>query len=734
MTLMKKYTLFLFLLTSISSFAQEGRRSIFVKKIDQSIAIDGILNESIWETASVGDDFWEFFPTDSIKSEDKTEVRVLYDDQNLYLGIKSYTKGDDFQVGTLKRDFAGRSNDNTSILLDTYMDATTAYMFGINTAGAMREGLISNGGADRGSYNLSWDTRWYAEAKTHDNYYIVEMAIPLKSIKYQEGAKKWRFQCYRFDNQSKTQSIWSRVPQNQMLINLAFTGELEFEEPLKKSKTPIELIPYVNTISSRNFSDAKGVNSIAAGADAKIAIGNNLNLDVTFNPDFSNVEVDNVVTNITRFEVSLPEKRQFFIDNSDLFGSFGSIRDANPFFSRRIGIAKDKDGNNIENKIIGGVRLSGKLNEDWRLGVLSIQTAADQFNEIAANNNSMLVLQKKMFARSNIGVFYLDRSNVGNFDYVDPDDRYNKVVGIDYNLASSDNVWSGNFYVHKSYQPNSGKDNSSMRTFLNYNTRKWNIFSDLVYLGKDFKSDLGFIQRTDLLKSGRVIEYSSYPKAGNINRLQYRLMWFDFWQPSDAMRLTDRRLFFNFDATSKRQFNVQMRYSNTYTYLTDPFDPTRSGEGQPLEGNQGYRYSNVELQLRTNQAYQFSLDSQVSFGEFYNGTRTSLNLQLNYRFPPKVNLSMLVDFNRIQLPKPYSSADLWLISPKIDVSFTKNLFWSTLVQYANQSDNLGINSRLQWRYAPLSDLYLVYNDNYFVNDFEPKYRSINLKLSYRFPI
>jgi hypothetical protein len=560
------------------------------------------------------------------------------------------------------------------------------------------------------------------------------MAIPFKSVKFQEGAKKWRFQCYRFDNQSKTQSIWSRVPQNQILINLAFTGELEFEEPLKKSKTPIELIPYVNTISSRNFSDSKGVNSIAAGADAKIAIGNNLNLDVTFNPDFSNVEVDNVVTNITRFEVSLPEKRQFFIDNSDLFGSFGSSRDANPFFSRRIGIAKDKEGNNIENKIVGGVRLSGKLNEDWRLGVLSIQTAADQFNEIAANNNSMLVLQKKMFARSNLGVFYLDRSNVGSFDYVDPDDRYNKVVGIDYNLASSDNVWSGNFYIHKSYQPNSGKDNSSMRTFLNYNTRKWNIFSDLVYLGKDFKSDLGFIRRTDLLKSGRVIEYSSYPKSGNINRLQYRFMWFDFWQPSDDMRLTDRRLFFNFDATSKRQFNVQMRYSNTYTYLTDSFDPTRSDNGQPLDGNQGYHYSNAEIQLRTNQAYEFSIDSQFSFGQFYNGTRTSLNLQLNYRFPPKVNLSMLVDYNRIRLPEPYSSADLWLISPKLEVSFTKKLFWSTLVQYANQSDNLGINSRLQWRYAPLSDLYLVYNDNYYVNDFEPKYRSINLKLSYRFPI
>ena len=191
---MKKLSLFLLAIaTTAVAFAQEKRKAIHVKKIDQPIAIDGQLDESIWETAEVGGDFWEFFPTDSIKSDDKTEVRVLYDDQSLYLGIKSYTKGNDFQVGTLKRDFPGRSNDNTSILLDTYMDATTAYMFGINTAGAMREGLISNGGSDRNSYNLSWDTRWYAEAKTHENYYIVEMAIPFKSIKYQEGAKKWRF-------------------------------------------------------------------------------------------------------------------------------------------------------------------------------------------------------------------------------------------------------------------------------------------------------------------------------------------------------------------------------------------------------------------------------------------------------------------------------------------------------------------------------------------------------------
>ncbi|MFM6936164.1 MAG: DUF5916 domain-containing protein, partial [Aquirufa sp.] len=147
-----------------------------------------------------------------------------------------------------------------------------------------------------------------------------------------------------------------------LLINLAFLGEMVFEKPLKKNRAPIYVIPYLNALSGRNFANATDVSSLGFGADAKIAVGNGMNLDVTVNPDFSNVEVDNMVTNITRFEVSLPEKRQFFIDNNDLFGSFGSAyNDAKPFFSRRIGIVRDTLGRNIENRILGGVRLSGKL-------------------------------------------------------------------------------------------------------------------------------------------------------------------------------------------------------------------------------------------------------------------------------------------------------------------------------------------------------------------------------------
>ncbi|NDB03382.1 MAG: hydrolase, partial [Flavobacteriaceae bacterium] len=195
-----------------------------------------------------------------------------------------------------------------------------------------------------------------------------------------------------------------------------------------------------------------------------------MNLDLTFNPDFSNVEVDDILTNLTRFELRLPERRQFFIDNGDLFGSFGNFfNEARPFFSRRIGLARDTLGNLIQNDIIAGARLSGKLNEDWRLGVLNIQTASDPANEIASNNNAMFALQRKLGARSNLGVFMVNRQRLEDYDFTQESDRYNRVVGVDYNLASSDNTWSGRYYVHQSLNPDDRSGNLSAEAITRYN-------------------------------------------------------------------------------------------------------------------------------------------------------------------------------------------------------------------------------------------------------------------------
>jgi hypothetical protein len=369
--------LFIFFFT-ILSFGQSENKSYVVKHTTAIIKPDGVLDEPIWETTESANAFNQYFPLDTVKAQNQSEIKILYDDKNIYIGIKAYSIGKNYALQSLKRDFTGSGIDSFSLLFDTYNDGTNAFFFSINPQGVLREGLMSNGGNEFNNLDLSWDVKWQGDSKIYDDYFTAEMIIPLTSLKFVEGAIKWRLNSYRIDTQSNERSTWVRIPQNQSITNLAFMGEMVFEKPLGKSKSPLAIIPYINARLQKDFETNEGFNNLKVGGDAKVAIGNSLNLDLTLNPDFSQVEVDDQVTNLTRFEVSLPEKRQFFVDNSDLFASFGDQRDANPFFSRRIGIARDTEGKSLENRIISGARLSGKLTKDLRVGVLNIQTAKDE--------------------------------------------------------------------------------------------------------------------------------------------------------------------------------------------------------------------------------------------------------------------------------------------------------------------------------------------------------------------
>ncbi|NDP28869.1 MAG: carbohydrate binding family 9 domain-containing protein [Flavobacterium sp.] len=719
-----------FLLFSLFSFGQSENKSFVVKHTTAIIEPDGALDEPIWETTKSISTFNQYFPLDNVQAQNQSEIKILYDDKNLYIGIKAYSIGKNYALQSLKRDFRGSGNDSFSLLFDTYNDGTNAFLFGINPQGVLREGLISNGGTDINNLNLSWDVKWQGDSKIYDDYFTTEMIIPLTSLKFKEGATKWRFNSFRIDTQSNERSSWVRVPQNQSISNLAFMGEMVFEKPLGKSRSPLAIIPYINAISQKYFETDKGFNNLKVGGDAKVAIGNGLNLDLTLNPDFSQVEVDDQVTNLTRFEVSLPEKRQFFIDNSDLFASFGDQRDANPFFSRRIGIAKDTARNSIENKIIGGVRLSGKLTKDLRVGVLNIQTAKDEENEIPSNNNTMIALQQRVFSRSNIGVFYINRQSIGKNEFGDREDDYNRVVGLDYNLASKDNTWTGKMYAHKSFQPDDNVGNLSAGAILSYQSRKYNFDIKGISIDEDFSSDLGFIRRTGIFKGIVGAERVFWPKKGIIQNHGFRFFPILLWDPSLDFKNTDYDLMSSWKATFKDQSKFEIELTNSFTFLFDSFDPTNTDGALELPGDQGYYYNSVKFGYQSDMRKRFAFEAGSEVGQFYNGKRFSVNSMMTLRFQPKVFLSLVLNYDQITLPDPYASADIWLISPKIDVTFSKSIFWSTLIQYSNQKDNLGFNSRLQWRFAPLSDLYIVYNDNYFVNSFQPKTRSINLKLTY----
>jgi len=718
------------MLAGLSGVAQTNGRSIQVKYISEPIHLDGVLDEAVWQTADRGGDFWQFFPTDSARSINPTEFRLLYNDHTLYIGITAWAKSDNFIVSSLRRDFSGTSNDNVSLMFDTFSDGTTAYLFGMTPYGVQREVFVSEGGSGANPFNTTWDQKWQVESRMYEDRYVLEAAIPFSSLKFKEGETTWRVKCYRWDMQTNEQSTWVRVPQNQMLSSLAFMGTMEFEKPLGKSRTPVAIIPYLNALADKNFDIDKTDQRLRIGGDAKVAVGNSMNLDITVNPDFSNVEVDDIFTNLTRFELFLPEKRQFFIDNNDLFGSYGDyFNAAKPFFSRRIGLARDKAGNLIENRILGGVRLSGKIGQDWRLGLLNIQTDDDIASEIASNNNFMVSVQRKMFSRSNLGIFAINRQNFGEYDFVADSEVYNRVIGVDYNLASADNGWTGKFYLHKSFQPDDSKGNYSWQTTVTRMDRKFRWIADLMYVDNDFRADLGFVPRTGILKNGNGFSWNFYPNKGNVSVHSPGVMALYYWRPDMDYKRTDHTYMLYYSVNFSDQSVVRLEASNQYVFLTNGFDPTRSG-GVPIPGNSGYNYNTFNLAYQSNPAKTFSFNTLTSGGEFFNGRNLSAGGGMTYRIQPWVLFNLNARYDIIRLPEPHSNANYLLLTPRMDITFSKSLFWSTLVQYSNQRNNLGINSRLQWRYAPLSDLYLVYNDNYFADSFGPRFRSINLKLTY----
>ena len=711
-------------------FTAQGQNTPSLKAtfINSPVVVDGILDEPFWETLDVADDFWQYFPSDSVKANLDTEIKIAYDNDYLYVGVKAESAGSNYVISSLQRDFRGTQNDNVTLMFDTFKDGNIAYAFGVTPYGVKREVLISDGGAQRSGFNMAWDAKWVAEATRYQDHYIVEMAIPFYSLKFIEGDDQWRFRSYRFDIQSNEQSSWVRVPQNQLPSNLAFMGTLDFEKPLGKPSFPISLIPYAAYAGIQNSETQSLSQQRNIGLDAKIPIGDALTLDLTLNPDFSSAEADDLQTNLTRFELRLPEKRQFFIDNSDLFGSFGNyFNEARPFFSRRIGLAVDTSGYLVPNRILGGARLSGKLDQNWRLGVLDIQTAEQPEQGILGYNNSMVAVQRKLFARDNIGVFMVNKQLTSQDSAANP---YNRVIGADYNLASADNTWAGKFYVHKSFKENNPEGTMSSQAVLTRNSRNWVFVTDFVKVDQNFQADLGFVPRTDFAKMGLAATRHFYPNSKYVSRQSLMLLTINYWKPTANWNYTDHTNWLEHQIYFKNQSSLRSRALDNFIFLFDDFDPTRTTGATPLPKDIGYRFYQYNGEYQSNRTNLFTYQINTTIGQFFNGQRYSFGGRLGYRYQPWLSTSINVNYDGIRLPEPYASANLWLITPRLDVTFSKTLFWSTLIQYSNQQDNFGINSRLQWRFAPLSDLFIVYNDNYYASDFMPRFRTLNLKLSY----
>jgi hypothetical protein len=733
---MKRFLFFFILLAVSGSFQVEAQapaqQNAFAFKLKEPITLDGILDEAIWKDAEGWNgNFMQYFPSDTSLSKFPTRVKVAFDDTNLYLAAIMENTGPRKYVSTsLRRDYRGEQNDGISFVFDTFNDLTNAFQFGVNPYGVQREALLANGGSRSEDLNLAWDNKWYSEAKIMENHWQVEVIIPLSTIRFKEGAQNWNVNFYRIDSHTGERSTWAPIPRNIPIITTAFLRKMIFEEPLQKKGANVSLIPYVAGRTARNFlENSSEALTPAIGGDAKIGIGPAMNLDLTFNPDFSQVEVDQQVTNLDRFEIFFPERRQFFLENGDLFDSFGQPR-SRPFFSRRIGVDIDSaTGQNVQSKIIYGARLSGKLNENWRVGAMNMQTATDEDAGIVGKNFTVLALQRKVFERSNIGLIYVNKESLALDEYqqlFDPS-AYNRLLGVDYNLNSANGKWTGKVFYHRTFESEKVDKPYSFNAYLLYNDLHWNWTFSIQDVGKSYNPEVGFVPRSDFKRINPDLTYLFYPKSKFINRHGPKLEFEGLW--NETLGTTDRDINLGYIVRFNSLAELEVTQRNRYVYLFSNFDPTRSG-GAPLAAGTDYSYQNVLVEFRSNPRKKLNVGVVGEFGEYFTGSIQRITSQTGLRLGYLANISMNFNYARIRLPQPQRDADLILVGPRIDLTLTKDLFWTTFVQYNSQIDNLNINTRIQWRYAPVSDFFLVYTDNYFPGDFLPKQRSLVFKLNY----
>ncbi|WP_236021326.1 carbohydrate binding family 9 domain-containing protein [Algoriphagus oliviformis] len=714
-------------------FAQSGlETNAFAFKLKEPLVLDGELDDAIWmDPEGWNGNFRQYFPSDTSESRVRTRVKIAFDEQNLYIAAVMENLGPRKYVSTsLRRDFRGEQNDAIVFVLDTFNDKTNAFSFGINPYGVQREGLISNGGSRSEDLSLAWDNKWFSEAKIYENHWQAELVIPLSTIRFSEGAQNWNVNFYRIDSEYGERSTWTPIPRNFSLLTLAYSRKLIFEEPLEKNSANISLIPYAAARTSKNFLEGTEESLTPSfGGDAKIGIGPALNLDLTFNPDFSQVEVDQQVTNLDRFEIFFPERRQFFLENADLFDSFGQTR-SRPFFSRRIGVDIDSaTGQNVQSKIIYGARLSGKITEDWRVGLMNMQTATDEEAGISGKNFTVMALQKKIFTRSNVGLIFVDRESLAVDEYqqlFDPT-AYNRLIGLDYNLNSADGKWTGKVFYHRTFESRETVSPYSFNAYMLYSDIHWSWSVSYQDIGQDFNPVVGFVPRVNFKRLNPDLAYLFYPKSNLINRHGPKVEFEGYW--NEDIGQTDRDINLGYLIRFNSFAELEITQKNRYLYLFQDFDPTRTG-GVPLPAGTDYYNKTVQLEYKSNPRNPVNLELDAEAGQYYTGNFQRVTGQMGLRMGYLANVSMNFNYARIRLPELQSDADLILVGPRIDLTFTKKLFWTTFIQYNNQIDNININTRFQWRYAPVSDFFLVYTDNYFPGDFAPKQRSLVLKLNY----
>ena len=694
--------------------------------------LDGIVDEPIWAAARVISDFIQAEPYEGEPATEKTEVRMLYDKTHLYLGVICFdSEPSGIVVTDSRRDSSLDDTDSFRVIFDTYLDRQNGFVFGTNPAGIEYDGQVTNEGeggntgpgfnrsqsGSGGGFNLNWDASFVVRSHVDDFGWSAEFAIPLRTLRYESARPQvWGLNFQRNIRRKREETYWSPVSRIYSLHRLSSAGELrglELETPRN-----FKVTPYVLGSSERDYVTAAEADLDGdVGVDAKFGVTPSLNLDLTYNTDFAQVEVDEQQVNLTRFNLFFPEKRPFFLENAGSF-AMGQNQSVELFFSRRIGIGPS--GEIVP--ILGGARLSGKAGQ-YNLGVLNMQTD-DVVGVTAANNYTVASLSRELPNRSSIGALFVNRLATGDLA---ADGDWNRTYGFDGKVGIGEPFTLSGFAARTDTPGLDGREHA-LNLRGEYQKRQGRVWLGFSEVGDAFNPEVGFLTRDDY----RNLETGFFLNIRNdiswLRELRPHVTYRGFWD------------FEGFKETEQIHIDSHVDFENG-AFFSPAVNHMVEGLTEPFEIYPGIvvppgTYSNWEAAWRwnTNLARPLSYEGGIDYGGFLSGDRRGYENTVNFRYQSKVITSVSWFYNDIDLPEGSFVTNLGQF--KVSYNFTPLVYLQTLLQYNDRIDAWSSNVRFSWLNTAGTGLFVVYNDTEGLGDLliGPQNRSFTVKYTHQFDI
>jgi hypothetical protein len=681
---------------------------------DESVRLDGVPDEIVWQRAPPAIDFLQREPSTGDPASERTEIRVVYDDNRLIFGVVLH----DSEPGAIlnnqmQRDESLDTDDSFAWVIDSFLDGRTGYFFEINPAGAVGDGLVTpagsgfdgggGGGGGGGDINRSWDGIWHARVGRTSTGWTAEIEIPFRTLNFDPDLAEWGINFRRIVRRKNEESLWSGHALNQGLTRLVNAGRMNGLQGISQG-IGLDLKPYTvgHVSSAPGFDMPRPRTDGAAGLDVFYNLTPALRLNVSVNTDFAETEVDERRVNLTRFPLFFEEKRDFFLEGSSYF-DFGRVPQETivPFFSRQIG----RDVRGRAQRIDFGTKLTGRAGA-FDIGVLQVRTAGDEAEEQLGEDFTVARLRRRMFQQSYIGALYTRRAT----RLPDSGDRH--TVGLDLGLSTSRFRGDRNLDFSAFYLWNNDPDNAAARSgafgaLLSYPNEPWTATMYALELQPGYDPAVGFVRRRGYRQYSPALEWS--PRLANHRWVR----GLEFSVEADIQADLDNRILTRELELTLLQLNAhdggryQFVVTPQYERLDENFEIS---EGVLLPAGSAYRFTRYQVEVETAEHRIVSVSPEIAWGDFFSGTRRDFSMQLEVRPRRGLELGLEAERNVLDLAEGSFTADVF----RLDASgqFSPFVALAANLQYDTVSRSLGWQVRFRWIRRPGNDFYLVYTHNW----------------------